>query len=100
MSQIGVGACVAYLGGNEDSVAAWKSAVGKTIAALCINPDGNGGDGTLEFTFGDASRMAMLDSARSCCESRYMTTDDALLSFVGAVLEDAEVRDAPNGPSE
>lgn len=92
MSQLGIGAMIGYLGGNEDSVAAWEASVNKEIASVILDSDGNGGDGALRFTFTDGSAMELYDSARSCCESRSMHTDDDLAYHVGATLLNAEVR--------
>ena len=41
--------------------------------------------------------LRIWDSGQSCCESRYMTTDDDLSSFVGAKVVSL---DAVDGPTE
>jgi hypothetical protein len=88
----GTGYLFSQLRDNQSSVDAWQRSVGKKIAALCIDDER---DGRLVFTFDDGFRMALYDDARSCCEQRYMTTDDNLSYFVGATLIDADVSDGP-----
>lgn len=85
----GIGVLLARLSDNSESVTAFKGALGKTIAALSL-----GDDDALHFTFTDGAKMKLFDTGQSCCESRYMRTDDDLQSFVGAVLTGAEIKPA------
>jgi len=78
------------LGGSADSVDAFNGAVGKTIAGLTLSTDN-----ALHFVFDDGSKMRLFDDRQSCCESRYMRTDDNLAEFVGAKLLGAEIKEAP-----
>lgn len=91
MSQLGMGVMLGMIYGNADSVNAFKSSMGKTIAALSL-----GDDDALHFEFSDGTKMCLFDDGQSCCESRYMRTDDDLTHFIGATLVDAEIKDAPN----
>jgi hypothetical protein len=91
MSQLGMGVMFKMLGGNEDSVAAFTGSLGKTIAVLSL-----GDDDELHFEFSDGTKMCLFDDGQSCCESRYMRTDDDLTQFIGAQLIDAEIKDAPS----
>ena len=95
MGQLGMGVMLNMLGGNADSVAAFTGAVGKTIAALRL-----GDDDALHFEFSDGTKMKLADEGQSCCESRYMRTDDNLSEFVGAKLLGAEIKEAPSLPDE
>jgi len=101
MSRRGIGAMLSYLGGNEDSVKAFTGALGKTIAALEIREVktyrsmGDQVGSALRLTFTDGSAIELYDDGQSCCESRYMRTDDKLADFIGAQLLGAEVKDAP-----
>lgn len=90
MSHPGIGVMLSYLGGNSDSVKAFQGAVNKEIAALKLENE------ELHFTFTDGYKMKLFDDGQSCCESRYMRTDDDLQSFVGSVLLDAETAEAPS----
>ena len=90
MGQLGMGVMIRMLVGNADSVDAFKGAIGKTIAGLTL-----GTDDALHFVFEDGSKMKLFDDGQSCCESRYMRTDDNLAEFVGAKLLGAEIKEAP-----
>lgn len=92
---MGVGAICALLGGNTDSAAAYSAAIGRPIAELAIDPDANRGDGALRVVFADGFRLLIEDQGRSCCESRWMHTDDDLSAFVGATFCGAEVAEGP-----
>lgn len=91
MGQPKIGVMNGMLGGNAESVAAFAGAVGKTIAALRL-----GDDDALHFEFSDGSKMKLSDEGQSCCESRYMRTDDSLSEYVGAKLLGAEIKEAPD----
>ena len=91
MGQLGMGVLLGMLGGNADSVAAFTGAVGKTIAAVTL-----GEDDALHFVFDDGSKVKLYDDGQSCCESRYMRTDDNLAEFVGAKLLGAAIKEAPS----
>ena len=95
MGQPGMGVMIGMLGGNADSVAAFTGAVGKTIAALRL-----GDDDALHFEFSDGSKLKLFDNGQSCCEARYMLTDDNLADFVGAKLLGAEIKEAPDVEAE
>lgn len=91
MGQFGIGVMIGYLAGNADSVDAFKGALNKTIAGLTL-----GDDDALHFTFEDGSKIKMFDGGQSCCESRYMRTDDNLSDYIGAQLLGAEIKEAPD----
>ena len=90
MSQTGIGVMISNLAGNASSVAAITNATNKTIALVELADD------ELQFTFADGSKIGLYDDGQSCCEDRYMTTDDELKDFAGSVLLDAEVSEAPS----
>lgn len=91
MSHPGFGVMLHMLSGNANSVAVVKASLNQTITALKL-----GEDDALHFEFADGSKMKLWDDGQSCCESRYMRTDDNLADFVGATLLDLELRDAPD----
>lgn len=78
------------LSGNKDSVDAFNRAIGMTIVALSIT------DSELVFTFDDGSKMELYDDAQSCCEHRYMSTDDDLSYYVGSKLMSAATQSGPS----
>ena len=81
------------IGGQYLEVALTK-ARRKTIESLSLN------DNVLRFTFTDGSKLRVYDNGQSCCESRYMQTDDTLGDFVGANLLGVEVRETVGGSGE
>lgn len=68
-----------------------QAALGKSITALSL-----GDDDALHFIFADGSKLKLSDEGQSCCESRYMRTDDTLSDFIGATLDGVELREAPD----
>lgn len=87
---LGMGVMLGMLSGNKKSAEAFTEAMGKIITALEIT------EKELLFTLDNGSRIKLFDDGQSCCESRYMHTDDDLPAFVGATLLGAEVRDGPS----
>lgn len=87
---LGIGVMLNSLGGNAETVKAFTSSLGKTITALSLADD------ELNFEFDDGTRLRIFDDGQSCCESRYMRTDDNLSDFIGAKLIDAELKPAPD----
>jgi hypothetical protein len=63
--------------------------IGKTIVSLRLDDD------TLYIAFADGSKLTLFDDGRSCCETRYMRTDDNLAEYIGGRLLWAEVKDVP-----
>ena len=87
---LGVGVMISELSDNSESVEAVKAAIGKTIKSIALK------DNKVGLVFSDDSGVVIWDDGQSCCEERYITTDDKLEDYVGAELKSAEVRDAPN----
>lgn len=75
----------------ERSAAAIAAARGKIIAALAI---GDADETALDIRFTDGTGLQLFDNGQSCCEHRYMRTDDDLTYFVGATFLDADLRAA------
>lgn len=92
---LGFSVMLGMLAGNEDSVNAFQDAVGKIISDLRL-----GEDDILHFVFEDDAKLKLFDDGQSCCEHRYMHTDDDLDYFIGTKFLDAEIRSAPNEPDE
>jgi len=74
--------------GNKNSIEAFQGSLNKVIAVIDLSED------RLLFTFADGTKMKLSDEGQSCCEHRYLHTDDDIQSFVGATLMGAEVREA------
>lgn len=92
---LGVGVMLGMPSGNESSVKAFKGAMGKSIVSLELVADVG-----LVFAFDDGSKIKLFDNDQSCCEDRYMTTDDQLDYFVGGKLLTAEVREGSTAEGE
>lgn len=80
---------ISLLSGNEDSVEAVREAIGQKILRTELCED------ELLLVFESGLRLALFDEGQSCCESRYMRTDDALDSIDGHTLVGIEVADGP-----
>ena len=83
--------------GRQETVTTLNAAYGKTITAMALealDPD------ELRIWFTDGTAIKVLDAGQSCCEERYMTTDDDLAAFVGATLTDMEIADGPEIETE
>jgi hypothetical protein len=85
----GVGVMLGYLGGNEETVNAIKTSLNKKIEDVALVGD------NLVFLFEDKTKLTIFDDGQSCCESRYMRTDDDLTAFKGAVFTNIELKNAP-----
>ena len=82
-NNLGMGVMINMLGGNEETVNTLNEVIGQTITDIKLN------DNTLELTF-EGTKIGIFDDGQSCCEHRYMDTDDNLSEFVGAKLLDLE----------
>ena len=82
-NNLGMGVMINMLGGNEETVNTLNEVIGQTITDIKLN------DNTLELTF-EGTKIGIFDDGQSCCENRYMDTDDNLSEFVGAKLLDLE----------
>lgn len=94
MSNLGLGVMINMLGGNEDSVAALSDAIDQTISDVRLEDD------KLWFEFDSGYKMTLSDEGQSCCEHRYMQTDDNLSEFIGSRLRSVEIKDAPSEQDE
>jgi len=66
----------------------FNGCVGKNINKIYLDDNDR-----LIFEFADGVWMALIDDGQSCCESRYMSTDDNFVEFEGAKLLDIELKD-------
>jgi len=92
VERLGLGAMINILAGDypvrRSSLEIYNASLGKTISSLNLNKS----DEALHFKFTDGSALKLWDDGQDCCESRYMTTDDDLESFVGSELVSIELR--------
>lgn len=94
VNKLGMGVMMNMIRGNEETVTAFQKGVGQTIRKVELAGD------ALVFDFENGYRMKLFDDGQSCCESRYMRTDDNLAEFVGAKLLNARIEDAAPPPKD
>lgn len=92
MSQLGLGVMLNMLSGNSETIAAIKASLNKKITATIVDE----GDNQLRISLNDGTVLVIWDNGQSCCEHRYMRTDDNLSEHVGETLLDFELKDAPS----
>lgn len=84
---MGIGVMIHYLGGGSKESA--DKYYGRTITDATIDPERS------VLTFSDSVQVVIRDDGQSCCERRYMSTDDDLKSLVGATLQRIESKLGP-----
>lgn len=77
---LGIGAMLHHLGGGSENSA--DKYYGRTITDAAMDKEEN----RLRIEFSDGVRISIWDDGQSCCESRYMTTDDDLSPLAGSQL--------------
>jgi hypothetical protein len=86
---LGIGVMLNHLSGNRETVEAYQAGLNKKIVKAVLEND------VLELNFEDNTRLQFWDDGQSCCESRYMRTDDDLNDLVGGIFLGAELKEAP-----
>ena len=94
---LGISTMSHMMSGNQETVEALQKGVNQQISSLSIKEENEDG---LVFEFANGYKMRIFDNGQSCCEHRYMHTDDDLSYFVGATLLDAEIKDGPDEERE
>ena len=93
---LGMGVMLNLLGGNEKTVNCLSATIGKTIKTAVLEE----GTERLVIEFTDDTKVFISDEGQSCCEHRYMTTDDNLSDFIGAKIINYQIKDAPGTEDE
>lgn len=93
MTQPGLGVMIQRLFGQNGAEHV-EAAIGKKIESVKLDGE------TLRFRFEDGSTLGLFDNGQSCCESRYMRTDDNLDYYTGAELMNVEIKDGPTEEGE
>jgi hypothetical protein len=89
---LGIGAMLhALSGGTKHGSSEYA---GMEISAIRME------DNSLYIDFKEGKKIRIFDDGQSCCESRYMTTDDDLSQLVGKKLIHIASKPAPNEPDE
>lgn len=76
-----------YHYGQDRQYDRFEVVIGKQIHSVRLEKD------ELVFKFTDRTGVAIWDDGQSCCEHRYMTCDDDLTQFEGAILLGAEQKE-------
>jgi hypothetical protein len=87
MSSLGIGVMLHTLGGSSCGS---DEFIGKTIALAKLE------DNALLIEFSDGEAIEIFDDGQSCCETRYMSTDDDVSWLVGKKWREASIKSAPN----
>jgi hypothetical protein len=87
---LGLGVMIQQLFGSNGAEHV-QAAIGKKIESVELYDDER-----LCFKFADGSTLSLFDDGQSCCESRYMRTDDDLSYYVGAEFQNVEIKDGPD----
>lgn len=89
---IGIGAMIHALGGGSANDA--SDFYGRKIIVASLSED------KLALQFEGGVRIAIWDDGQSCCENRYMRTDDDIQSLVGHTLTRIEAKSGPDEEGE
>ena len=73
--------------GSGDTKMALEGAIGHTINGVKLEDD------EIVVGLNNGSTLKLWDGGQSCCESRYITTDADLPSYVGKTIRGFELRD-------
>lgn len=77
---------------SDGDVLMWAGRAAQPIEKIAVDAT----DSRLHIFFKDVGTLIVDDSQQSCCERRYMSTDDDLSSFVGARLVHIDLASARN----
>jgi hypothetical protein len=87
------------LSSDDESLKAVRDSIGQEIQKICLVKDSRS-DGELSLYFQNGTMLSIFDDGRSCCEERYLHTDDDLSVFIGAELLDLGLLDGPTVQDE
>ena len=85
------------LSGSDESVRVYKESLGKVITDIIFGKDDYDDPdyrSNLILKFSDNTSILIKDTGQSCCELRYMTTDDNLADFIGATFVGMDIKQA------
>jgi hypothetical protein len=98
MSQTGMGVMIKAMFGGQQA-ADIGPLLGQRIRSITlVKGGGRHSEDALVIEMQDGHRLRITDEGQSCCESRYMTCDDDLATYVGATLVDITVESGPDLP--
>lgn len=95
MGELGLGVMIHAAFGGDHCDFTRLEVQGREIRSVVLD-ENRRRDGSLIVTFADGGSIELWDDGRSCCESRYLVTDDDLVYFSGSRLRDIEVASGPD----
>ena len=78
----------------QERVDATPMYTNKVIKSVAMSED------ELNIHFEDGTGIQITDEGQSCCEHRYMTTDDDVNSLVGSVIQTIMVKSGPEAEDD
>ena len=94
-SNLGMGVMINMLAGYDSKTKeAIASCIGQTIRSV-IMKEGESGPDTITLVL-DNCNLILWDDGQSCCEHRYMHTDDEINRIKGQELRDIKLEDGPD----
>lgn len=95
----GIGVMLSFLSDGNDSAEVIAAVIGQRIDALkMVHPESENDwrqTDRLSIAFTGGPTVEIYDNGQSCCETRYMLTDDDLTTFVGAEFRGVRIQDGP-----
>lgn len=93
-AMLGLGVMIRMLSeeGSGETSTAVKHAIGKRITSAVLDKRAD----VLRLGLEDGTTLSLWDGGQSCCEQRYMHTDDDLESFVGSRILSVQTLEAPD----
>jgi len=102
--RLGIGVMLSFLSDGNDSAEVIAAVIGKRIDALKMVHSESENDwrqiDRLSIAFTGGPTVEIYDNGQSCCEERYMQTDDDLTAFVGAEFRGVRIQDGPETRDE
>jgi hypothetical protein len=94
MSNLGFSVMLNMLKDNSKIVKLYNESIGKIIKSAEIE------ENELRIVFSDGKEIVIYDNGQSCCEDRYMSTDDNLSEFKGHALKKIELKNGDGTESD
>lgn len=92
MNQVGLGVMIFQLsGGSRNSSTEYE---GLTIVKVSMD------ETHLHLSFDNGKNISIWDNGQSCCENRYMNTDDDIQTLVGGRLLHIIAKEGPNNEDQ
>ena len=94
IANTGMGVMLNHLCGRDRGVSTLEECIAQKISKIEIE------ENELRIFFEGGKGIKLFDDRQSCCERRYMHTDDDLPYYVGSKLVGVELRDGPDAEDD